>query len=1239
MINQKLQSDSRNRGTGHGLPSVSRFQSGHMPSGITTASRVKTYMSESDMDTCSDSEVEGRYSLEASPQDDKVPNGFLLNPRVGSTSGGGFSAARRGFIEEDVSSESASGSEASRKNGFVVEKKFRMGANFRGTYSQSESESVQRQEFRNATLQNNFDDGVPSAPPLGGSFQHENQVSEKLPTSRMDAKHSLSTAGCSSAEVNAEDSSARTGAGVSSNSVPARYPTFHASGLGHWYGVLSYDACVRLCLHSWARDERKEATTFLANECALLRDAFGLRNILLQSEEELLRKRTTELLGEGVSVKANKTIGKIKIQVRKVKMGFDPPTGCTFASLKSTSVVKLETFQHKLSNVKSIVSSERKALRRDCVTPVVAANGSLLHRTVAYIMVGTRRYLKDVPKLMKIGFNALQSSSKSCEDQVQESYSCLLRLKSSPEEDTVRMQPGSGETRVFLPDGLGDDLVIEVHDSKGRHCGQAVFQVADIADESGEKLRPCFIYREPEHEQIGKVQLYINYSTTLDENSHKCVSVAETIAYDCVLETAMKVEHFQQRKLKLNGDWKWLVAEFASYFGVSDAYTKLRYQIYATGLSGERILADLDGELQKLPQRYLSYVMDVATPTADCLDLVYELLHPVVIKGKVKHSLSHQEVRMLGEVSEQIEQIIALVFENYKSLDELSPSGMAGVFRPATGLAAPALVPALKLYKLLHDILSSEAQSKLCRYFQNATKKRSRQHLSETDEFVSSNTENISMDPVALSTAYKKMKSLCLNIENEILTDIEIHKQDLLPSFIDLPNFSSSIYSTELFSRLRAFLVSCPPPRPTPPIVELVIATADFQRDLALWNISPIKGGVDAKELFNAYITLWIRDKRLALLEFCKLDKVKPSSLPTQLSATSFIEDVYGRLKETLAEYDVIISRWPEYTFTLENAIADVEKAVVESLEKQYAEVLAPLRESTMTMKFGLKYVQKITKGHGGPYNVSAELGVLLNSMKRMLDTLRPQIEAQLKLWGSCIPESGNMVPGECLSEVTVMIRSKFRAYVQAVIEKLVENTKLHNATKLKKIIQDAKENVIESDFRQRMQPLKEMISSTIDQLYAVFETQVFLIVCRAFWDRMGQDVLKFLEDRKENRAWYKASRVAVSEFYGVSYGRHNTSQQHDVAQSTRWWARPTKLAKSHRATSCCGTVLLRPIGPGIISNFHTQVLDDTFASQMQQLLGNSLQEKDLEPPRCMMEVRSMLCKDAVNHKENNYYF
>lgn len=74
--------------------------------------------------------------------------------------------------------------------------------------------------------------------------------------------------------------------------------------------------------------------------------------------------------------------------------------------------------------------------------------------------------------------------------------------------------------------------------------------------------------------------------------------------------------------------------------------------------------------------------------------------------------------RMLLEIKEQIEKILALVFENYKSLDESSPSGMVAVFGSANGIVAPALTRSVKLYALLHDVLSSEAQLKLCRYLQ-----------------------------------------------------------------------------------------------------------------------------------------------------------------------------------------------------------------------------------------------------------------------------------------------------------------------------------------------------------------------------------------------------------------------------------------------------------------------------------------------------------------------------------------
>ncbi|KAG6468268.1 hypothetical protein ZIOFF_072841 [Zingiber officinale] len=1170
-----------------------------------------------------------------------------------------------------------------------------------------------------------------------------------------------------------------TEAARSSSLLPARLPTFHASAQGPWFSVIAYDACVRLCLHSWARG-CMEAPIFLDNECALLRDAFCVRQVLLQSEEELLAKRSSELVCEGAGPKPKKIIGKMKVQVRKVRMALDMPSGCSFSSFRQP-IVKLESLRFRMSSLQATLSSGWESLRKVRVMPNLPANSSFSRHSLAY-MHASSQYIKQVSGLLKIGVSTLRSSNSSYE-VMEETYSCQLKLKSSPEDDCVKMQPGSGDTHVFFPDSLGDDLIIDIYDSKGKSCGRVVAQVACIADDPSDKLRWWPIYHEPEHELVGRVQLYINYTTSPDENNGlklwlsgldalfcikndipyvapvicsiehwnfkrlwclseafdklkgecrstptfwlrekvgkeseenqrkakrgkeinsfyclpilcsvitpasslspmlghmildvmtgrtsstcinehcthcigmhmvnfavvlmwesmktnsavwtgvkeltqqalmmsrmqstkeltwltlrssriclniiqllksallkglfpsvtncedatcilQCGSVAETVAYDVVLEVAMKAQHFQQRRLLLHGSWKWLLTEFSSYYGVSDSYTKLRY---------------------------LSYVMDVATPTADCLTLVHDLLLPVILKSRNKNSLSHQENRILGEIEDQIEQILAIVFENYKSLDESLTSGMSEVFRHATGYPAPALIPAMKLFTLLHDILTPEAQLKLCGYFQTAAKKRSRRHLLETDEYLANNSETNRMDVVGFANAYQKMRTLCFNIQSEIFTDIEIHKQHVLPrapwiagldahvfptsfrvgNFLDLPNLSASIYNVELSSRLRSFLVACPPSGPSQPVADLVIATADFQKNLTSWNICPVKGGVDAKELFHLYIILWIQDKRLALLESCKLDKVKWSGVRTQHMTTPFVDDMYDRLKDTLIEYDVIICRWPEYTFVLENV--DIEKAVIEALEKQYAVVLAPLKDSLTPKKFGLKYVQKFAKRNSGlPYAVPDDLGILLNTMKRLLEVLQPKIEMQLKSWGSCIPDGGNAVPGEQLSEVTVTLRAKFRNFLQAVVEKLVENTRVQSTTKLKKIIQDSKDAAMESDIRSRMQPLRDLLIQTINELHKVLEVQVFVAVCRGFWDRMGQDALKFLENRKENRPLYKGARVTIA------------------------------------------------------------VLGDTFASQMQQLLGNVLQEKDLEPPRSILEVRSVLCKDAALHKDSSFYY
>lgn len=68
------------------------------------------------------------------------------------------------------------------------------------------------------------------------------------------------------------------------------------------------------------------------------------------------------------------------------------------------------------------------------------------------------------------------------------------------------------------------------------------------------------------------------------------------------------------------------------------------------------------------------------------------------------------------------------------------------------------------------------------------------------------------------------------------------------------------------------------------------------------------------------------------------------------------------------------------------------------------------------------------------------QLGVFLNSMKRVLDKLRTSTEARFEEWNSYLSDEKKRVLGEQLSQVTVLLKSKFRSYTQALVEKLVEN-------------------------------------------------------------------------------------------------------------------------------------------------------------------------------------------------------
>lgn len=54
--------------------------------------------------------------------------------------------------------------------------------------------------------------------------------------------------------------------------------------------------------------------------------------------------------------------------------------------------------------------------------------------------------------------------------------------------------------------------------------------------------------------------------------------------------------------------------------------------------------------------------------------------------------------------------------------------------------------------------------------------------------------------------------------------------------------------------------------------------------------------------------------------------------------------------------------------------VADVEKAILEALEKQYADVLSPLKDNLATKILGLKYVQKFAKRNVNTYMVPGEV-------------------------------------------------------------------------------------------------------------------------------------------------------------------------------------------------------------------------------------------------------------------------
>lgn len=59
--------------------------------------------------------------------------------------------------------------------------------------------------------------------------------------------------------------------------------------------------------------------------------------------------------------------------------------------------------------------------------------------------------------------------------------------------------------------------------------------------------------------------------------------------------------------------------------------------------------------------------------------------------------------------------------------------------------------------------------------------------------------------------------------------------------------------------------------------------------------------------------------------------------------------------------------------------------------------------------------------------------------------------------------------------------------------------------TRLKRILEETREEEGEHEVRERMQMLSSQLIDSISNLHEVFTSPIFVAMCRGFWDRMGQ--------------------------------------------------------------------------------------------------------------------------------------
>ncbi|KAL3146191.1 hypothetical protein ABBQ32_002897 [Trebouxia sp. C0010 RCD-2024] len=534
---------------------------------------------------------------------------------------------------------------------------------------------------------------------------------------------------------------------------------------------------------------------------------------------------------------------------------------------------------------------------------------------------------------------------------------------------------------------------------------------------------------------------FSSYPTASPSQPQGQLPVTAWEAYDCLLAAAIHAEGRGCRKLVIKGDWKWLLAQFASTCGVRSTYAALAY---------------------------LAWVVraDVISCSSDCLQLLTQGLKPLKA-AQAQGGLLPEEAALLRAVEEAALTLLARCFEKYYAVSDQAATGILDGDIAATESPAPVLRHAVLLAEVLSEWLKPSMHLWMIDCFEVAAAHRFEAlsiacdravtectgaslrgpvHTalfpsSDNDPLRQSHTLSQDVDAIIYEAdmgqsgqdflaSYAQLEGLCQAMMSELASDRGLHDSGILPEGVYLPQTTAAQYCKLLLGKLRRVMEGAPPPTPSSAAINLMIGVGNIQAYLEWEGLTPPPGTpptIHAYKIFLPYVQQWIDGSQAKLLQTCQALEGRGVG---PMSYVGGEETGHGIISPLLAEmlhhdqiefqrYERLVNYWPVYAPRLEAAICTVLRAVTAAVTCQYGLMAArtaasfnrrPAKRFPERQVFHWQQPSQLAASPLSPQPQRAPTNshtmqrilpfeaVLLNSLRRLL-TFVPQTNDLLTSW------------------------------------------------------------------------------------------------------------------------------------------------------------------------------------------------------------------------------------------------